>query len=169
MVTCWRCGAGFLEGGVHTLSKRGILSLTSLTVFHEIPQLDEDKVIDLVEKSCNPEKEEGNWISKIDLIEKNGDLRLSEQKDVGKCKRECLTISKACEESVAEVDTDLAELLWKNKLSLSKLINEVCYSMSSACKGKTVKLKTGERKIDETFHVLTEDEKKADEILKQMR
>ena len=70
---------------------------------------------------------------------------------------------------MAEVDTDLAELLWKDKLTLSKLINEVCYSMSSACKGKTGKIKVGERKIDEKFHVLTEDEKKADEILKQMR
>ena len=137
--------------------------------FLVILQLDEDKVIDLVEKSCNPEKEEGSWISKFDLMEKNGELRLSEQKDVGKCKRECQTISKACEESVAEVDTDLAELLWKDKLSLSKLINEVCYSMSSACKGKTPKRKVGERKIDEKFHILTEDEKKADEIVKQMR
>ena len=132
-------------------------------------QLEEDKVIDLVENSCNPDKEEGSWISKIDLVEKNGELRLDEQKDVGKCKRECQTVSKACEESVAEVDTDLAELLWKDKLSLSKLINEVCYSMSSACKRKTAKLKPGERKINENFHVMTEDEKKADEILKQMR
>ena len=70
---------------------------------------------------------------------------------------------------MAEVDTDLAELLWKDKLSLSKLINEVCYSMSSACKGKSSKLKAGERKVDERFQVLTEDEKKAEDILKQMR
>ena len=132
-------------------------------------QLEEDKVIDLVEKSCNPEKDEGSWISKIDLKEKNGELHLLEQENVGKCKRECQTISKACEESVAEVDTDLAELLWKDKLSLSKLINEVCYSMSSACKGKSSKLKAGERKVDESFQVLTEDEKKAEDILKQMR
>ncbi|CAH3169947.1 unnamed protein product [Porites evermanni] len=132
-------------------------------------KLEEDKVIDLVEKSCNPEKDEGSWISKIDLREKSGELRLLEQENVGKCKRECQTISKACEESVAEVDTDLAELLWKDKLSLSKLINEVCYSMSSACKGKPSKLKAGERKVDESFQVLTEDEKKAEDILKQMR
>lgn len=132
-------------------------------------KLNEDKIIDLVEKSCSPDNEEGSWISKFDLIEKNGELRLSEQKDVGKCQRECQTISKACEESVADVDTDLAELLWKNKLSLSKLINEVCYSMSSVCKEKRPKLKPGERKDDEKFNILTEDEKKADEILKQMR
>ncbi|CAH3159833.1 unnamed protein product [Pocillopora meandrina] len=132
-------------------------------------RLEEDKVIELVEKSCNPEKEEGSWISKIDLVEKDGELRLSEQTDVGKCKRECQTVSKACEESVGDVDTDLAELLWKDKLTLSRLINEVCYSMSSVCKGKKPKLKAGERKVDEEFHVMTEDEKKADEVLKQMR
>ncbi|RMX43820.1 hypothetical protein pdam_00023094 [Pocillopora damicornis] len=131
-------------------------------------RLEEDKVIELVEKSCNPEKEEGSWISKIDLVEKDGELRLSEQTDVGKCKRECQTVSKACEESVGDVDTDLAELLWKDKLTLSRLINEVCYSMSNVCKGKKPKLKAGERKVDEEFHVMTEDEKKADEVLKQM-
>ena len=42
-----------------------------------------------MEKSCSPDNEEGSWISKFDLIEKNGELRLSEQKDVGKCQREC--------------------------------------------------------------------------------
>ncbi|KAL9954271.1 hypothetical protein ACROYT_G041786 [Oculina patagonica] len=131
--------------------------------------LEEDKVIDLVEKSCSPDNEEGSWISKIDLIERNGELRLSGQSDTGKCKRECQTVSKACEESIAEVDTDLAELLWKDKLTLSKLINEVCYSLSSACTSKRPKLKAGERKIDEKFHVMTEGEKKADEVLKQMR
>lgn len=122
-----------------------------------------------MEKSCNPEKEEGSWISKIDLVEKDGELRLSEQTDVGKCKRECQTVSKACEESVGDIDTDLAELLWKDKLTLSRLINEVCYSMSNVCKGKKPKLKAGERKVDEEFHLMTEDEKKADEVLKQMR
>ena len=126
-------------------------------------------MIDLVEKTCNPDNEEGRWISKIDLLERNGELRLSEQSNVGKCKQECQTVSKACEESVAEVDTDLAELLWKDKLTLSKLINEVCYSLSSVCTGKRPKLKAGERKVDEDFSVMTEDEKKADEILKQMR
>jgi len=132
-------------------------------------RLEEDKVIDLVEKSCNPENEEGSWIPRIDLLERNGELRLSEQSNVGKCKRECQTVSKACEESIAEVDTDLAELLWKDKLTLSKLINEVCYSLSSACTSKRPKLKAGERKINEDFVVMTEDEKKADDILKQMR
>ena len=41
--------------------------------------------------------------------------------------------------------------------------------MSSVCKEKRPKLKPGERKDDEKFNILTEDEKKADEILKQMR
>ena len=132
-------------------------------------QLQEDEIIDLVEKSCDPEKTEGLWLSKIDLVERNGELRLLDQREEGKCKRECQTISKACEESIAEVDTDVAELLWKNTLSLSKLVDKVCYSMSSVCEGKTPRLKSREMRIDEQFQVMTEDEKKADEILKQMR
>lgn len=122
-----------------------------------------------MEKSCNPDVEEGEWISRIDLVEKDGELRLSEQSSFGRCRRECKTVSRACEESVAEVDTDLAELLWRNKLSLSKLINEVCHSMSSACSKKPPKLKAGQRKAAEEFIGMSEDERKADKVLKQMR
>ena len=123
-----------------------------------------------MEKSCDPDKEEGEWISKIDVQQqKDGFLKLSEQSNYGKCRRECKTVSKACEDSVSEVDTDLAELLWRNELSLSKLINEVCYSLSSACRKGQAKMKAGQRKLDEDFMHMSEDERKADKLLKQMR
>lgn len=46
------------------------------------------------------------------------------------------------------------------------MINEVCYFMLNVCKGKKLKLKVGERKVDEEFYVMIEDEKKVDEVLK---
>jgi hypothetical protein len=94
-------------------------------------------------------------------------LHLEEQKNYGRCRKECQTIAKACEESIGEADTDLAELLWQNKLTLSKLINKYCYSMSKACGKKSQKI-NGKRK-DEKFVSMTEDERKADEVMKQMR
>ena len=132
-------------------------------------QLEEEKIIEYVEKSCNPDTDEGDWISKFDLVEKDGGLKLHEEDGFGTCRRECRTISKACEESVSEVDTDIGELLWKNKLSLSQLINEVCYSLSSVCSKEPPKLPRGKRQTDEVFQRMTEDERKAQEIMKKMQ
>ena len=101
------------------------------------------------------------------MADKNNELHLIEKGDFGKCRKECQTIAKACEESIGEGDTDLGELLWQDKLSLSKLINKFCYSMTTSCKKTNPKLK-GKRN-DEEFIVMTEDERKADEVLKQMR
>lgn len=138
-----------------------------ITNCYFILQLSEEEIINLVEKSCNPGKEEGEWISKIDLVTNNNELRLVEKQDHGRCRTECQTVAKACEESIGEADTDLGELLWQDKLSLSKLTNKFCYSMSSSCKKNKPKLK-GKRK-DEEFLVMSEDERKADQVLKQMR
>ncbi|KAK3714412.1 hypothetical protein QZH41_020642 [Actinostola sp. cb2023] len=130
-------------------------------------KLEEEKIIDLVEKSCYPGRREGEWITKFDLVADNKELRLVEKESYGRCRKECQTIAKACEESIGEADTDLGELLWQDKLSLSKLINKFCYSISSACKKNAPKLRG--KRTDEEFIVMTEDERKADEVLKQMR
>ena len=123
---------------------------------------------DLVEKACNPERFEGEWLAKLDIEEKQGELQVSEQKDLGSCKAECRTVAKACEDTVGDADTDIAEELWKNELTLSQLINEVCYSDTKACSKTKVKFKSGSRK-DEKFQVMSEDEKQAQEYLKKAR
>ena len=130
--------------------------------------MEEEKILNEVEKVCNPDLEQGDWITKLDIVEKDNKLRTEEHERYGKCRSECKTIARACEETVADVDTDLAELLWKNKNSLSQLINEVCYGLSSACKAKASQLKK-KRSWDETFEVMTEEERKANEMMKKMR
>ncbi|EDO29049.1 predicted protein, partial [Nematostella vectensis] len=129
--------------------------------------VEEDKIIELVEASCNPDKEEGEWISKFDIVKKGDSLQLSEKEVFGRCKQECRTIAKACEETISEVDTDLAEMIWQNKLSLSKLTNKICHSMSKACTKKAQNLKIDKR-FDEEFEAMSEDERNADKIMKQM-
>ena len=123
---------------------------------------------DLVDKSCNPERFECEWLAKLDIEEKQGELQLSEHGDLGSCKAECRTVAKACDDTVGEADTDIAEELWKNELTLSQLINEVCYSDTKACSKTKAKFKSGSRK-DEKFQVMSEDEKKAQEYLKKAR
>lgn len=105
----------------------------------------------------------------MDVVEKDKSLKLEEKDSIGTCRRECRTISKACEESISEVDTDIGELLWKNKFSLSKLINKVCYSLASACIKKPPKLTKGIRKLDEVFQPMSDDERKAQQVMRKMR
>lgn len=132
-------------------------------------QIGEEKLQDLVDKTCNPEKFEGEWLAKLDIVEKNGELQLTEHNDLGSCKAECRTVAKACDDTVGEaIDVDIAEELWKNELTLSQLINQVCYSDTKACGNKKAKFKSGSRK-DEKFQVMSEDEKKAQEYMKKAR
>lgn len=123
---------------------------------------------DLVDKSCSPDRFEGEWLAKLDIEEKNGELHLSEQNELGSCRTECRTVAKACEDTVGEADVDIAEELWKNELTLSQLINRVCHSDTNACSKNGETFKSGSRK-DEKFHVMTADEKKAQEYLKKAR
>eukprot|EP00794_Sanderia_malayensis_P008282 gene8282-9166_t len=131
-------------------------------------KIDEDGILNVVESSCNPDHKWGDWITRYDIIESGGVLKVLKQESPSKCKQECKTIAKACEESIAEVDTDLGELLWKDSLTLSKLINKVCYKMTTACSKKPPKYRKGKRK-DEIFMPMSEDEKKAYDMMKQMK
>ena len=121
-----------------------------------------------MEASCNPDKKQGEWISKYDIEEQPIGLKLVENKSPSRCKQECKTVSKACEESIGDIDTDLGELLWQDQLSLSQLINKVCYEMTGICTQKLPKFKPGKRE-NEIFVSMTEDEKKAYDMMKQMK
>ena len=136
------------------------------TMREDTTKVGEEKLQDLVEKACNPERFEGEWLAKLDIEEKQGELQVSEQKDLGSCKAECRTVAKACDDTIGDADTDIAEELWKNELTLSQLINEVCYSDTNACSKSKMKFKSGSRK-DEKFQAMSEDEKQAQEYLKK--
>ncbi|XP_065066093.1 uncharacterized protein LOC135692002 [Rhopilema esculentum] len=131
-------------------------------------KVDEDEILSIVEASCNPDKKQGEWISRYDIEEQPSGLKLVENKSPSRCKQECKTISKACEESIGDIDTDLGEFLWQDQLSLSQLINKVCYEMTGICTQKLPKFKPGKRE-DEIFVPMTEDEKKAYDMMKQMK
>eukprot|EP00898_Chlorokybus_atmophyticus_P001851 jgi/Chlat1/2667/Chrsp18S02982 len=93
-------------------------------------------VIELVEKSCDPTKDEGEWITKIDLVEQGDVLALEEQDSAGECKSECKTIARACEEVLGNEDVDYAEVLHRGEHGRAQLTDLLCRRLSDACKHK---------------------------------
>lgn len=77
-------------------------------------KLTEADVLEKVEKVCDVETVEGEWLLKHDLVEKGDALAMVHMgEDVyGKCNSECKTMQFACEKIVADRDTDVAEALF---------------------------------------------------------
>lgn len=77
-------------------------------------KLTEADVLDKVEKVCDVETVEGEWLLKHDLVEKGDALAMVHMGDdvYGKCNSECKTMQLACEKIVADRDTDVAEALF---------------------------------------------------------
>jgi len=128
----------------------------------------EEKIISIIEKSCDPESDEGSWIAKLDIVEDNDKLSIVSHSALGRCKEECKTISRACENSIGDIDTDIGEVLWQNNLKLSPFINKVCFELSDVCNKKKLKLKKGKRK-DYKFIEMDGKEIEAMEQMKKMK
>ena len=76
-------------------------------------QFREIDLLEKIEKLTNPLKDEGEWITFLDLVESGDKLLVKEQDGPGKCGTECKTIQKAAVDIVEDIDTDMAEKLWK--------------------------------------------------------
>ncbi len=70
-------------------------------------------LLEKIEKMTDPLKVEGEWLTKIDLVEQGSKLTLKEMEDAGKCGTECKTIQSAAEGIIESADTDMAEKLWQ--------------------------------------------------------
>lgn len=101
----------------------------------------EEKFIKLVENVCDPEQQEGEWISKYDVVAdaKTQTAQLVEQSFFGKCKTECQTIAKSCHSVFGNYDTDVAELLIKGA-KRSAIVDVICHKRSKSCGPKAKKL-----------------------------
>ncbi len=76
-------------------------------------QLDEFALIEKVEKLSKPNKDEGEWIAALDMVEEGTRIKLVEMDDLGKCGVECQTIAMAVDDILDRADTDMAERLWQ--------------------------------------------------------
>ena len=130
--------------------------------------MSEEDILEKVEKLCNPREEVGYWMRRLDIQEVDGRVKLVEQAEKkGSCRRECQTVSKACEETISEVDTDLAELLYRGKLTLSQAINTVCHELTDACTKKPPPYKG--RKSDEPFEEVSDQDLEMEKLMSKMR
>ncbi|CAI0628420.1 unnamed protein product [Linum tenue] len=99
-------------------------------------KISEYQIIEIAENVCNLKKEEADWITRIDIVEKGDKLELVEQEEEGMCNAECKTIEKACQEVMGYSDTDVAEYMYSSKPQLDQLVNHLCKDLSGACSKK---------------------------------
>ncbi|CAN0901387.1 hypothetical protein LINGRAHAP2_LOCUS21390 [Linum grandiflorum] len=99
-------------------------------------KISEYQIIEIAENVCNLKKEEADWITRIDIVEKGDKLELVEQEEEGMCNAECKTIEKACQDVIGYSDTDVAEYIYSSKPQLDKLTNYLCKDLSGACTKK---------------------------------
>lgn len=113
----------------------------------------------------NPLKPEGSWVGQIDLVKDGTTLMLATQPHDGKCRRECRTVERACEDVLDKADTDFTEILYnsaKDGESLEQVQRLICNRAAGVCKKKPPALK--ERTHDEKFEIMSADEKQMREM-----
>lgn len=120
-----------------------------------------------MENICDPEKEQGEWITMIDLVESGDKLKLERQDWPGKCGTECRTIARACDEIMGDHDTDLAEMLYDEKYQRAQLNNFLCYEESNACVVKAPPLPK-DREPGPKFEEMTEQDLKMQKMMREM-
>uniref|UniRef100_A0A7S0R519 Saposin B-type domain-containing protein n=1 Tax=Pyramimonas obovata TaxID=1411642 RepID=A0A7S0R519_9CHLO len=136
----------------------------------ELPKnkkLAEFDILEMTEKVCDPEKEEGEWITFLDMVEDGDKIKLVTRERPGKCKKECRTIARACEEIMDSADTELGELLFKGEMQRAKLSNELCRELSNACSKPAPKVKKDRKPIEE-FEEMSEKDVEMDKLMKSM-
>ncbi|KAK9810765.1 hypothetical protein WJX73_005789 [Symbiochloris irregularis] len=128
----------------------------------------ESDVLELVERLSNPAKDDGDWISKVDLVESGSVLKVVEMDETGKCGVECKTVQRAAEQIVEYTDTDLAELLWQGKLSRAQLTKWLCREATKSCVKKTPPLPAN-RKPGPDFQVADPQEAQMAKMMESMK
>ena len=84
-------------------------------------KLTEADVLEKVEKVCDPDAEEGEWLITHDLVERGKRLDMKHMGGkFGECGAECKTMQMACERIVSDRDTDVAEMLFTDGASLAR-------------------------------------------------
>ena len=133
---------------------------------HEVVEFDgEGAVQEFVEKMCNPLKPEGDWVGRIDLVQEGTQLQLATQPSHGKCKKECRTIERACDDVLDAADTEFTEILYnaiKEGEPIDKVQRYICNRAAGVCKKKPPPLTT--RKEDERFEPMTPEEKQMQDM-----
>lgn len=105
-------------------------------------KMDEDNLIDEIEKSTTAWRTQGEWMTKLHLEGKGGGtLWIKNMKKLGECGVACKTIEKAMRSVMGEHDTDVAEALYMGKFKSKKAFDKwLCEDLAKVCPYKGPKL-----------------------------
>ena len=137
-------------------------------------KLEEIKVLNIIENSCDPKHANGTWIKRMDIVQSataSGKyLELSEPGGIGKCKEECATIAASCENLFKnDFDSDdFSALLYKKKIPVADVKDKVCKQWTDRCKPKRKFLLKSYIRLDEQLEVLSDKEIQMEELMAQM-
>jgi hypothetical protein len=138
-------------------------------------KLEEIKVLDIIENICKPKHENGTWIKRNDIKQaataSGKYLELVEPGGIGKCKDECETIAKSCENLFKdEIDSDdLSALLYKKQQASADVLKDlVCKGWTSRCKPRRKFLSKSYVRLDEPFEEVSEKDLQMETLMAQM-
>lgn len=109
----------------------------------KLPEID---IIEKIEKFCDPEATAGEWITHLDMLEDGNKIKMVHHEMPAKCETECRTIARACEETLGDADTDIAEALYKGEMKRAALRDLLCSDLSDACDGAAPKVPKSRKK-----------------------
>lgn len=120
-------------------------------------KLGEDELIEMATSLCDADADEGDWIPMLDITQKHkgAPLKLEVQEYMGECHRECRTVAHACAKVFDEYREDVAELLYKQSVSLEKLSSRVCTKWAKECPAKAVP--ASYERLDEFWYPMDEE------------
>lgn len=129
----------------------------------------EADILERIEKMCDPDQDEGDWITRYDIVESAVALKLHDTGAMGKCKSECRTIARACEQIHEEVDlTDLSAMLYQGA-KRAAIFNWMCHDSTDVCAKKAPALPAGRTPIGETHIAMEEDEIRTTKMMRNMK
>ncbi|KAG2491405.1 hypothetical protein HYH03_010196 [Edaphochlamys debaryana] len=127
----------------------------------------EADILDRIEKMCDPDENDGDWLTHYDLVVEGDYLKMKDTGKMGKCKSECRTIARACEQIAEDLDlTDLSAMLYKGK-KRAAISNWMCHESSDSC---TVTTKHVHKdRVDEEHVPMDPDEISSVKMLRNMK
>ena len=133
-------------------------------------KLAEADILDLTDKVCDPERSEGEWIAKLDMVEQaDGSMALVEHDDFGECMAECRTMQRACEKTLEDAAVDIAEVLYRGEAGRAAISQALCRELSGACHKKAPKLPKERPSGGDNFVVADPEERRVAKMLKEMQ
>ena len=131
--------------------------------------LPEEDILQLTDHICDPERDQGEWIARLDMQERDdGTIELVDMGDFGDCLSECRTMQKACEGVVEDAAVDIAELLYRGEAGRAAVTSALCRELTPACRKRAPKL-AADRAPGPAFVPADPEERRLTKMMKNMQ